>query len=140
MGARFTIRDDSDFDNLEAALSSPNTILREIAQNLAEESINLVREGFDGASDPYGGGWAATRRGNKPLHGPTGALRTSYSIRSAGSRGFVIGSGVGYANYHQRGTSRMVARKMVPDDDIPGAWRAAYDDVAEDILEDHLGT
>ena len=139
MGASFTARAD-DLVELERALSQSRNILTTISVNLAEETINLVSEGFESAADPYGSGWAPTIRGNKPLHGPSGNLRTSWNRLFANADGWAVGSGVAYARFHQSGTSRFVSRKMVPDDgDLPGPWEERFDEVTLDILEDMIG-
>jgi len=138
MGAEFTI-DDAGLERLRQRLEGGTEGLRStICANLAEETINLVREGFADTTDPYGSGWAGTKRGNRPLHGPSGVLRNAWSPHSSAG-GFGASSGVGYAGFHQQGTSRFVARKMVPDDDIPAAWSARYDEVVEELLDEFFG-
>jgi phage gpG-like protein len=140
MGATFTASD-ADLEQLERALGSSMALLADVSANLAEESINLVREGFEATRSPAGVVWQATKRGNKALHGPSGALRTSWNVRHSGPRGFSIAAGVAYAAIHQGGAPRagIVARPMVPaDDDVPPVWRDRFDEVTDDIIEARL--
>ena len=141
MGTSLDVVDDADLDSIVEALDRPRDTLRDISVALAEESINLVREGFAGTHAPDGSGWAPRKSGaGKVLHGPTGALRTSWNRGSATATGFAVRSAVGYAAYHQSGTRHMPARKMVPDDgELPSAWESRYDEVTEEILDGLLG-
>jgi phage gpG-like protein len=95
---------------------------RSVLANVGEEAIELIREGFDSESDPYGAGWKPTLRGGKILQ-DTGRLRSSFHRRSLSASRVVIGSGAKYGGYHQRGTRRLVRRAMVPYRELPGPWR-----------------
>lgn len=130
-----------DLDRLAARLSNPNRLLAEISRNLAEESVNLVRDGWDRQGDPYGAKWAARKSAGAggAILVRTGALRSSWSVKRASRTGFRIGSNQSYATYHQDGTGRMVPRMMVPKKgDVPPRWQRAFDDVATEILEQEL--
>lgn len=102
------------------------------------ESINLdrvgqgvvkqIRDDFNLSQDPYGNKWQALKyprraprnTDNKPLV-DSGKLRDSYSYRKI-KMGLTIATQVKYAQYHQFGTARMVARKMLPDSVAPQTW------------------
>lgn len=132
-----------DFDDLErliSALDDPGAILDDIGASLAEETISLVREGFAKSADPYGSSWAARKSGGgSRILVRTGAMRNSFNVRRGDRTGFGVAASVGYATFHQRGTSRMVPRKMVPNQgDIPPTWRARFDEVAEEVIEEHV--
>ena len=104
--------------------------------------------GFNEQRDPYGvawqprkplKGWAAMAFGllqdNHPLLNKTGAMIRSLTARAT-SNGVVMRI-IGYAKFHQSGTSKMVARKIFPDPGRGlGLWsepvhRAAVDAVKE---------
>jgi len=102
------------------------------------ESINLdkvgqgvvaqIRNDFNASQDPYGNKWQALKyprraprnTDNKPLV-DSGKLRDSYSYRKI-KMGLTIATTVKYAQYHQFGTARMVARKMLPELEAPQTW------------------
>lgn len=139
MAATFRVRGEPLGDIIDK-LEGADGLLDDIADSLAEETVNLVREGFGKATDPYGSAWKATKKGNKPLHGRSGNLRTAWSARAGGGR-FGVKSGVGYSVFHQDGAPRagIDPRKMVPDDgDIPPKWEKRFDEVTEEILEQHF--
>ena len=138
-------RDDQALAELEQALSNPDAILVDISVGLAEETLNLVKEGFDAQADPYGKGWANTKSdkqgaGHAILVEST-SLKNSWNRQSVDADGFNVASaGVEYASYHQSGTSRVVSRQMVPDEgDIPPAWEKRFDETAEEFLDEIFG-
>lgn len=140
MGATLIIRDD-DMVQLARALDDVDGLFEDIARNVAEEAINLVREGFAGQQDPYGSAWAPRKSGGgSAILVRTGSMRNSWNITELGPGGFTMAAGVDYAGYHQSGTRKMVARKMVPNEgDLPGNWEARFDDVTQEILDAHFG-
>jgi phage gpG-like protein len=122
--------------------NASSAVMRKISAAMAEESITLVAQGFRKKQDPNGGAWAPRKSGGggRALLVDTGALRNSFHTKGVSSKGFTVASGVAYSEFHQSGTSRMVARKMVPGaNEIPARWAQAYDDVVEDILDEELG-
>lgn len=75
----------------------------EMSRVLAAEALKLVQMGFRTSTDPYGNAWAALKhRKGKPLL-DTARLRSSFSAHSDMS-GFVVGTNVTYAKFHQYGT------------------------------------
>lgn len=141
MGATFRTPGNAELDEIVRRYGNPQPILADISRNLAEESINLVREGFAEQADPSGAGWAARKSGGgSAILVRTGAMRNSWHVTASSSRGFRIASGVGYSSFHQDGTSRMPSRKMVPDGDIPAKWLSRFNSVAREILDEHLRT
>jgi len=139
MGIRI-IGSDAQLNRWISGLNRVRDALPQIARSLAEESITLVSKGFRQKQDPYGGKWAPRKSGGgRALLVRTGAMRNSFHVAGAGAGGFTIASGAAYADFHQHGTSRMPARRMVPNpNDIPARWERAYDDLAEEILGSHL--
>jgi phage gpG-like protein len=135
-----------------------------LSQQLAEETVELVRDGFATARDPYGRTWAPlVMRAGRPLS-DTGALRASWHTKRAGAQGFAVASSRNYAAYHQLGTgihgprrerirpirgkalklpggvylysvAGSPPRKMVPDPGhLPEPWRRRYIDVAHEVF------
>lgn len=119
---------------LIAALNSPRKVMTVVARAMAEEAIEMTREGFSKEADPDGKGWAPTQRGGRILQ-DTGRLRNSFRVMRVNSRGFQIGTTVEYSGYHQAGTRRMPARKQLPDKGkLPGKWKARLGEAAEDAI------
>lgn len=113
-------------------------VLDDIGENLGEEAIELVKEGFENERDPYGKPWAKLKRRTGRILQDTGRLKGSYNRVYANRTGFKIATGVKYAQYHQRGTARMVARRMVPNATLPAEWRKRFVEVAGLVLEAHF--
>lgn len=121
--------------------ASRSKALKDLADNLAEEALDLVAEGFANESDPYGKRWKAKKKpdGRSVLVGKTARLRRGWHRKRVSSKGFRIGPAVDYAQYHQESTSRMVARKMVPDAGrLPGKWSKAFNGIAQEFLRQHF--
>jgi len=96
-----------DFAELERwmdKLAQAQDSMRVVSANLAEETIELIREGFATSTDPYGDRWAPLKlRSGQPLR-DTGGLQSSWHRRFVTAQGFVVASGKDYARYHQDGT------------------------------------
>lgn len=123
-----------DFSGLEAmseAFKRLSEVPSRAAKAVSADLSKFVEEEFDTGSDPYGRSWAALaertlRKGRKPPPlTDTGAMRGSVEIRPAQGAGVQISIGEPYSVYHQQGTSRMPARKMLPEGDLPPKWNNA---------------
>ncbi len=114
--------------------------LKELSANLAEEALELVAQGFQDQADPAGRDWKQKKidDGRSILVGRTARLRRGWHRKRASARGFTIGPAVDYAKYHQGGTSRMVARKMVPDGTLPSKWKQALEGIAQAYFRDYF--
>lgn len=112
-------------------------VKRSILANVGEELIELIREGFDRQADPYGSPWAPTVRGGRILR-DRGHLSSSWHRKTLSSSQVVVGPGVEYARYHQTGTRRMPARKMVPDSGLPAGWERRVVKIAKAALREAL--
>jgi phage virion morphogenesis protein len=125
--------------------------LAKLSKKLAKETLNLIEEGFRDQSDPYGNRWAALKaprrrgkargrtRGGHRILSDTGGLKR-FRVQRADGAGFKIAATVDYAVYHQSGTRKMVARRVVPDESgLPPAWLRRYDDTVGEWLSSHLG-
>ena len=113
-------------------------LMLELSEKLASETVDLVKDGFDKESDTYGKKWLATARGGEILS-DTGALKTSWKVKSATRAQFKVDGSEPYASFHQGGTKHMAARPMVPDGKLPASWLADYSDAADELFEEHFG-
>ncbi|HEV8246075.1 MAG TPA: hypothetical protein VGP93_09920 [Polyangiaceae bacterium] len=142
---KFTIR--GDFAKLEAweeEFASTNKVLEVMARDMAEEALDLVKEGWSKQADPYGKRWKGKKRpdGRQVLIGKTARLKGGWHVRRSGRNGFTISPSVDYAGYHQTGTKFAPQRAMVPfkSRGLPKPWRAAFEEIAEDHLAAHFGS
>lgn len=119
-----------DISGLDALKNASNEELDKIDMGAIGALITAsVKSEFDASQDPFGNPWAALKRprpksrnqNNKPLL-DSGKLKNSFSYRVLSVNSVEIGTGVSYAPYHQRGTSKMPARKMLPETSMPQAW------------------
>jgi phage gpG-like protein len=86
--------------------------LQIVNEQLAEEAIDLIREGFEKSSDPYGNAWAPlVLRQGRPLE-DTGGLKAGWFRQSVTAHGFTIANAKRYASYHQGGTGIYGPRKQ----------------------------
>lgn len=88
----------------EKQVSKAPKVLDMLSTQLAEETIDLIREGFTTTTDPYGKAWAKPKLRSGQALSLTGGLRSSWHRVSSNAEGFVVASGKGYAKYHQSGT------------------------------------
>lgn len=96
--------DFAELDTWIAQLAAAQGSTRIVSANLAEETIELIREGFETSTDPYGKPWEPLKlRSGQPLR-DKGGLQTSWHRRFVTAQGFVVESGKAYARYHQEGT------------------------------------
>jgi phage gpG-like protein len=98
-----------------------------IRQTIADKVAELIDRGFQTHSAPDGTPWAppAHQYGDRPLE-DTDALRKGFEV-SATEDSIVVRNNVPYADYIQHGTTKMPARPMVPEDELPASWKAEID-------------
>lgn len=113
-------------------------VLEVISKNLAEQTVELVRQGFEHESDPYGNDWAPLKYRDGRILQDSGRMRDTWHWEDVSARGYTVAPGVDYAVYHQDGTRTIPARPMVPDQDLPDDWKRALSDIATRILSDHF--
>ena len=108
-------------------IASCDEALERVADEMAEESTNLISEGWRDQADPYGKAWKARARETKRSRGKqilvdSGDMKNTWHKKDVSRRGFTIFSGVNYSSYHQDG--RGVAKRMVVPSKrgIPGSW------------------
>lgn len=104
--------------------------------------------GFHEQRNPYGTPWARRKppkawavrafglmQQDHPLLDKTGAMLNSISARAAGDR--VVMRILGYAKFHQSGTSNMAARKICPEQAQGlGLWSAPINRAAVDAVRE----
>jgi phage gpG-like protein len=141
----------------------PKTLVR-VNEQLAEETIELIREGFERSEDPYKRPWPRLKlRRGRPLE-DTGAMKSAWHRGQISARGFTVSNAKRYAAWHQGGTGIYGVRRqlirpvrakalrlpgplffrsvrgtpkrlMVPvAGRLPPAWRARYEETATDVL------
>jgi phage virion morphogenesis protein len=110
-----------------------------VAANVGEELIELVKEGFDRQSDPSGRAWARLKVRRGRILQDTGRLKGGWHRTATTAASVSVGPSVKYATYHQTGTRRMVARKMVPDGELPRRWSVRVDRVVKEVLSEAFG-
>ena len=116
-----------------------SSALTELNRALAEQYVDLIREGFSNEQDPSGKAWAPLKRRSGKILQDTGRLRSGFAVKAVTARGFSVTASVSYSTYHQSGTSRMPARQMVPEGELPPAWEKALAETIEDFAKAKLG-
>lgn len=149
-------------EKLERKLRKAKDALAATSERLAAESLELVNEGIDSSTDPYGKKWPPLVLGEGP---PLATLKGSWTASSVGADGFTIASSRRGSFFAQSGTglfgsrhARIVpvaaralklpgtifvrstkgepVRKMVPDEGsgLPPRWRDRLRSKATDVL------
>lgn len=121
-----------------------DALLEAVSQNLAEETIGLIQEGFRNETDPYGDPWAPKQRadGRKTLSGKTSRLKNGWHPIKADKGGFRVGPSVDYAAPHQSPKfGRRPRRMMVPTGSkgLPAKWTHAYEETATEMMRSYFG-
>jgi phage gpG-like protein len=116
-------------------------LMRRITKSVAEELLGLVQDGFRSETDPAGRRWERKKRpdGRQVLVGKTARLRRGWHVEKMGRTSVTIAPAVDYADFHQQGTKRMVARKMVPEGVLPRAWGDRINESVQEILRQTFG-
>lgn len=107
---------------------------------MAEETLNLIKDGFREERDPFGRRWKKKQRsdGRKVLSGETSRLK-NWVVRFTNKTKFRVGASVAYSVFHQHGTKTTVPRRMVPSMQLPAKWESTYRELVEGILRAHFG-
>lgn len=130
--------DDAALRALRTQLETVGLASAAARSQLAVFAIARVRAGFSDSATPEGGRWAQLRyRIGSPLV-LTGRLSRSFRARLTRD-GFALETSVPYASYHQTGTARMAARRMLPrDGSLPTSWRPAFERVLGAVIVRHF--
>lgn len=130
-------------------ISTADEALLRAAQEIRKQVLILIDEGFRDKVNPVGQKWkprkpwyaAYLARGGKPypLMNKTLKLRHGFwvKVNKAGPK-VVIGNDTPYTGFHQDGTRKMDARKMVPDKRLSPKWRARINKVLDKALAEHF--
>lgn len=96
--------DFASLDRFRKKVEQTPAALVTVNEQLAEEALELIREGFENSTDPYGAAWEPlVLRDGKPLE-DTGRMKAAWFRQSATARGFSVANGTAYAKFHQGGT------------------------------------
>ena len=88
----------------ESAVRKVPKSMRVVSEQLAEETIELIREGFEKHADPYGKPWKdLVLREGQPLE-DTGGMKGAWYRRRATRQRFVVANAKSYSIFHQKGT------------------------------------
>lgn len=125
------------FGKLERVLGELNDLPRRLAIAAAPGITKELKKEFSSGADPYGRRWKKLKSG-KPSH-LTKSRKLRNGTRAApmpGNRkGIRIILGAKYAIYHQTGTYKMPARKILPERGMPAAWRMILQREARNLLK-----
>jgi len=120
-------------------------IRAQCAEVFAEQVKTLVNDCFEKATAPDGSPWPPLaestlvrrrRRSSRPLL-DTGRLRASLAV-THDANGVYVATPVIYAAAHNYGYRAIPQRQFLPDEVLPGPWRAALDETARDLMEHFL--
>ena len=159
------IANDEDLRRLEQRLAelASGRGLQELARNIGEEAVELVREGFEQERDPYGTPWAPITHRDGAILRDTRAMVNSLHVASATESQVTIAMGVWYAIVHQTGKTivprfakalrfmshgkpvfakkvTIPARPFFPrEGDLPASWVASLDEMTNEWFKVFLG-
>lgn len=107
---------------------------RALVSAMATAAEEVLASEFATESDPSASPWAARvpPTGSWPILTKTGAMKASRSVTEEPSA--IEISLASPANYHQSGTSRMVAREILPGGKVAPRWTDAMDKACGDKL------
>lgn len=130
-------------DRWSQLLETSDMLVSSMSRIQSEVALTLIGEEFETETDPYGEHWAPKKSddGRKILHGETTRLRNGWHVVGSDASGFEVAPSVDYAGFHQSGTSKMVARKMVPTASrgFPREWVNEFKAVATAQFVKHFG-
>lgn len=140
-----TVRLKGDFGKLRkmaATAARAPEVRGAVAKTIAEETVNLIKDGFREEKDPYGRAWKKKKRpdGRKVLSGKTGRLKGFTPVTATASL-VVVSPTVSYAKFHQGGTRFLPVRAMIPTTGrgLPSEWVERYREAYEDAMKSLFG-
>lgn len=119
---------------------APRRIQELAARRLRTAVLDLIEEGFQSKTDPYGTAWKPPKDGG-PTMDRTGKLRRGFDVEvvpSASGAGLSlrITNSQAYAKWLQRGGAHLEPRRMVPDARTADRWRRRFDEVYAAALDE----
>jgi hypothetical protein len=116
--------------SVDAVANSFNDFADAVERNIAD----AIQEQFDAGVGPDGEAWEPLANGGPSHLTDSGDMRGSVVVTHVGG-GEVSVTVDDPADYHQRGTYKMPARQILPEDDtMPASWEAAIEAAAEEVL------
>lgn len=138
---RFAFRTAGSLDAFEARLAdvASGGASQPMREAVAKEAEAIVDTEFAGQRDPQGGAWSARvpPTGSWPILDKTGAMKASRKAAPTSTGATVTIAAP--AQFHQKGTKRMVARPLVPGDARSEEWQTRIGDAAAKALREKLG-
>ncbi len=113
------------------------TVPARMARVAASALTAKLQAGFDAGSDPYGNGWAPLATGGASHLEKSGAMRAGTRVVPASGSGLNM-LAPSPANFHQSGTSRMPARRVLPDNGVPASWGHILQEAFTEALREAL--
>lgn len=111
----------------------------ELNRRLAEFTLGEVQQGFVDETDPSGRQWKPRKNigDGHPLLNETGLLFDSFTAVIYKRGGFAVVNSVVYAQFHQHGTDRMPARRMLPSPTrIPRKYREGWQLIVDEMVHE----
>lgn len=116
-------------ERLQQVLVRLDQLPRRVAEIAAPAITVELQKEFSRGQDPHGRKWKKLATGKASHLEESGRLRrnTRAAPLPGGRRGvrILFGSRARIAALHQTGTSRMVARRILPDKGMPASWSMA---------------
>jgi phage gpG-like protein len=111
--------------------------IRRAAATAIEAALtNLVDERFQDRAAPNGTPWAPRKppTGSWPILEKTGRMRRSFKVVATAAQVKVLND-TEYLKFHQTGTSKMVARPVLPTGDMPPEWDRRVDAAVSNAID-----
>lgn len=108
-----------------------------IAERGAEAAQKRLDEQFARTEEPSGLRWKPKKRPNgKPTLEESGDMKGSAKAVPGPNGDILLYVSDEKAAWHQEGTEKMIARKMLPEDELPPRWREPIDEAAHDAIHE----
>ena len=108
-------------------------IEKAIADAVADKLASLIDREFSRKVNPNDEPWALTVKEGRPFD-IRDSIRSSIKVVAKGDT-VEIDSSKAYTIFHQTGTSKMVQRKIFPDDKLSKKWKNEIEDAIQIALD-----
>lgn len=132
-------------DDYIAKLSPTGIDMRGLMGSYSRKVKELIQQGFEKESDPYGNKWAAWKGDYQSKTGKildnTNNMKNSFTVNTRGHSMLYIRNSMPYSGYHQHGTKKMVARLIMPKDGgpLPDNWKEELDNLVFIKIQEYFG-
>lgn len=116
------------------ALGDLDSIPAQASAEAAREIERLIQDQFRSGTDPSGRPWKDLASGGRSFLFRSGDLFGSIHVKPRPGAGVRVTVDAKYASYHQTGTKRMPARKILPEDELPESWELAIERAVENSM------